>query len=188
MNSNYQAEDFIAVTALDLLRRECTHEPRIWFSDKRAADRAASFARHELYISHMERNDIFIDLAGDLLLYYSDIVDHMWFSQLLRSLASCYGLYCQRKEQLFKADPACVEEFQSNLAGDFTRTQESSLSGTDWSERIYTARNEEEFWKEASLTFIRYFKYAKENYSDLMRHSGKAAKPVILLSGGYSPL
>jgi hypothetical protein len=186
MITNYEAEDFIALTALDILRRECTQEPRIWFSDKRAADRTASPTRHELFILHMERNDHFIDLTGDLFLYYSDIVDHKWFSHLLRSLASCYGLYCHRKEQLFKADPDCVEEFHNNLTGDFARTQESSLSGTDWSERIYTARNEDEFWKEASLTFIRYFKYAKENYKDLMQHSGKVVKPVILLSG-YSP-
>jgi len=179
MNVNYAAENFIAVTAIEILRRECTEAPRLWFSDKRAADRRAGSARHELFIDHMERNDHFIDLAGDLILYYSDIVDHIWFSHLMRSLASCYGLYCHHKERLFKADPACVEAFRRNLRGDFSRTQESSLSGADWSERIYTAQDEEAFWKEASLTFIRYFKFAKENYYNLMAQSGRKVHPVI---------
>lgn len=186
MNVNYEAEDFIVATALDILRRECASEPRIFFSDKRAADRVASLTRHDLYRNHMERNDYFLDLAGDLFLYYSDIIDHMWFGYLLRALASCYGLYCQRKEQLFKADPDCIEEFQGNLLGAFAKTQESSLSGSDWAERIYTARNDEEFWREASLAFIRYFNYAKDNYRPLMEHSGKPANPLADILRGAS--
>jgi hypothetical protein len=170
---NYQVEKFIVDNAIDLLKDQCTTSKDKWYVAVLPADTVASHVRRHLFLTRMMRNPEFVSMAADDVGSYEAIIDHRVFSELLRAVASCYGLNYIARPSMVKVDPMQIVKLEENLKGEFSVTQASSLSGDDWPLRMVKAKHEDEFWNEAAGAIDRYFEYAQKHWNELLEKRGR---------------
>ena len=173
MPKNFKAENYIVDTTTTILREFCENEKDQFTWDDQQHESVASISRRYIVRKNLCESTEFIRLSGEHLGYYMSCTHNFLYSSLLRTVAACFGLYILKPSGPFYSTKAqsCQAQFREAIEDDSSKTQEHSLSGKKWSERLINAATDDKFREEAKSVFQRYFEYAARNPEEILDHA-----------------